>query len=81
MCSLDSVSEKMSNTPEHSSRKDNRAKLRKLFFGEEGTAAESHSSNEERAGRWERASTSKSADVVEIENSVVEEGNLFLQGK
>jgi hypothetical protein len=48
------VSEKMSNTPEHSSRKDDRGKHRKLFFGEEGTAAESHSSNEQRAGRLKR---------------------------
>jgi hypothetical protein len=48
------VSEKMSNTPEHSSRKDNRGNRRKLFFGEEGTAAESHSSNEQRAGRLKR---------------------------
>jgi hypothetical protein len=72
----------MSNTPEHSSRKDDRVKRRKLFPGEEGsqgTAAESHSSNEERAGRWERASTSKSVDVLEMKNSVVEEENCFYQ--
>jgi hypothetical protein len=67
----------MSNTPEHSSRKDDRGKRRKLFFGEEGTAAESHSSNEERAGRLERASTSKSVDALEMNNSVVEEENCF----
>jgi hypothetical protein len=72
----------MSNTPEHSSRKDNRVKRRKLFSGEEesqGTAAESHSSNEERAGRWERASTSKSVDALEMKSSVVEEENCFYQ--
>ncbi len=70
----------MSNTPENSSWKDNRVKRRKLFPGEEGsqgTAAESHSSNEERAGRLECASTSKSVDAVENNNSVVEEGNCF----
>ena len=72
----------MSNTPENSSWKDNRVKRRKLFSGEEGsqgTEAESHSSNEERAGRLERASTSKSVDDVKIKNSVVEEENCFYQ--
>ncbi|XP_046439495.1 uncharacterized protein LOC124190696 isoform X2 [Daphnia pulex] len=72
----------MSNTPENSSWKDNRVKRRKLFSGEEGsqgTAAESHSSNEERAGRLERASTSKSVDAQEMKNSVVEEENCFYQ--
>ncbi len=64
----------MSNI-ENSSWIDNRAKRRNLFSREAGTAAESHSSNEERAERWERAS--KSVDVVEINNSVVEEGNCF----
>jgi hypothetical protein len=70
----------MSNTPENSSWKDNRVKRRKLFSGEEGsqgTEAESHSSNEQRAGRLERASTSKNVDAVEMRNSVVEEGNCF----
>ncbi|EFX83031.1 hypothetical protein DAPPUDRAFT_100996 [Daphnia pulex] len=53
----------MSNTPENSSWKDNRVKRRKLFS--------------ERAGRLERASTSKSVDAVEIKNSVVEKGSWF----
>ncbi|EFX83202.1 hypothetical protein DAPPUDRAFT_240309 [Daphnia pulex] len=72
----------MSNTSENSSWKDNRVKRRKLFSGEEGsqgTEAESHSSNEQRAGRLECASTSKNVDAVKIKNSVGEEGNCFYQ--